>query len=167
METNQPLNEASDIFDALDQLVRPGIPSFFTLAAHLPTEGRTDTPVAASENMTVLVKSYASGGENELHAHPNEDHAFIVLQGEATFYGPKNETKSLRKHGGVMLPHGVFYRFQSTGSDPLVMIRVGSKTRSDDDVYARVDMEGHHFPGNSKANRQVPLSLSGQWFGRD
>lgn len=167
MEANQPLNEAADIFNALDNLIRPGIPSFFTIAAHLPAVGRTDTPVAASENMTVLIKSYASGGENELHAHPNEDHAFIILQGEATFYGPKGETKIVGKNDGVMLPYGVFYRFQSTGSETLVMIRVGCRTGNLEDVNARIDLEGHYFPGNSQANRQVPLSLSGQWFGRN
>jgi mannose-6-phosphate isomerase-like protein (cupin superfamily) len=165
MLANQPLNAAADIFNALDNFVRPGMPSFFTIAAHLPAEGRTDTPVAASENMTILMKSYASGGENELHTHPNEDHAFIILQGEATFYGPKGETKAVGKYGGVMLPHDVFYRFQSTGVDALVMIRVGCKTKSEGDVYARVNLDGHHFPGNSEANRQVPLALSGQWFG--
>lgn len=167
METNQPLNAATDIFKALDNLVRPDVPSFFTIAAHLPAAGRTDTPVAASENMTILIKSYASGGENELHAHPNEDHAFIILAGEATFYGPKGETKVVRKYGGVMLPYGVFYRFQSTGDEALVMIRMGCKSNSEEDVYARVDQDGQHFPGNSEANRQVPLALSGKWFGTD
>lgn len=166
MIANQPLNAATDIFNALDELVRPGNPSFFTIAAHLPSVGRTDTPVAASENMTILIKSYASGGENELHTHPHEDHAFILLEGEATFYGPQNETKVVRKYGGVMLPKGVYYRFQSTGTEALVMIRVGCRTGDQEDVYARVDLNGKHFPGNSDANKQVPLSLSGRWFGK-
>jgi quercetin dioxygenase-like cupin family protein len=60
-------------------------PSFFKLEAQLPKQGRTDTPLAASEKMWVVLKTYAADGENGLHAHPNEDHTFVVLQGEATF----------------------------------------------------------------------------------
>jgi len=55
-------------------------PSFFRLEAQLPKQGRTDTPVAASDKMWVVLKTYAADGENGLHAHPNEDHTFIVLQ---------------------------------------------------------------------------------------
>ena len=65
-----------------------GKPAFFKLEAQLPRQGRTDTPVAASDKMWVVLKTYAADGENGLHAHPNEDHSFVVLQGEATFYGP-------------------------------------------------------------------------------
>ena len=35
-----------------------------------------------------LIKVYASGGENTLHAHNNEDHMFVILQGTAIFHGP-------------------------------------------------------------------------------
>ena len=46
-------------------------PSFFRLEAQLPKQGRTDTPVAASDKMSVVLKTYAADGENGLHAHPN------------------------------------------------------------------------------------------------
>jgi mannose-6-phosphate isomerase-like protein (cupin superfamily) len=58
-----------------------GKPKFFTLEAQLPKQGRTDTPLAASDKMWVVLKTYAADGENGLHAHPNEDHTFVVLQG--------------------------------------------------------------------------------------
>src|SRR6266436_4747248 len=74
-----------------------GKPTFFKLEAQLPRQGRTDTPVAASDKMWVVLKTYAADGENGLHAHPNEDHTFVVLQGEATFYGPNNETRTDRQ----------------------------------------------------------------------
>ena len=48
--------------------------------------------LAATRNMTVVLKTYAAGGENGLHAHTNEDHVFLILEGGATFYGPKGET---------------------------------------------------------------------------
>ena len=67
------------------------------MEAQLPQQGRTDTALAASEKMWVVLKTYAAHGENGLHAHPNEDHTFVVLQGEATFYGPNDETRRIGK----------------------------------------------------------------------
>ena len=48
-------------------------------------QGTTYDPLATAENLWMSIKVYASGGENALHAHGGEDHAFIVLQGKATF----------------------------------------------------------------------------------
>jgi mannose-6-phosphate isomerase-like protein (cupin superfamily) len=87
-------------------------PTFFKLEAQLPQQGRTDTPVAASEKMWVVLKTYAADGENGLHAHPNEDHTFVVLQGEATFFGPNDETRTIGKNEGVLLPHGTLLLVQ-------------------------------------------------------
>ena len=44
-------------------------------------QGTTYDPLATAENLWMSIKVYASGGENALHAHGGEDHAFIVLQG--------------------------------------------------------------------------------------
>ena len=88
-------------------------PSFFHLRAQLPRQGRTDTPMAATDRMWVVLKTYASDGENELHAHPNEDHVFLVLQGEAEFFGPKGELKRVKKHDGILLPRGAFYWYKT------------------------------------------------------
>ena len=45
-----------------------GKPTFFRLEAQLPEQGRTDTPLAASDKMWVVLKTYAADGENGLHA---------------------------------------------------------------------------------------------------
>ena len=55
----------------------------FSLRTPLLSEGRTTTLVAQADLMTVMIKVYAEGGENALHAHTHEDHCFIVLDGEA------------------------------------------------------------------------------------
>ena len=62
--------------------------SFYRLRAQLLDQGRTNTFMAKSPNMWATLKVYASGGENALHTHPNEDHTFLVMQGRAVFYGP-------------------------------------------------------------------------------
>jgi mannose-6-phosphate isomerase-like protein (cupin superfamily) len=139
-------------------------PTFFHLRAQLPTQGRTDTPMAATDRLWVVLKTYASDGENELHAHPNEDHVFLVLQGEADFYGPKGELKRVKQHDGILLPRGTFYWFKAVGEEPLVMARVGSVVDSSKDRLGRIASDGRPMDGNSVENKQVELALSDRWF---
>ena len=141
-----------------------GKPSFFTLEAQLPKQGRTDTPVAASDKMWVVLKTYAADGENGLHAHPNEDHTFVVLQGEAVFYGPNGEEKTIGKNEGVLLPHGTFYWFKAKGVEPLVMVRIGAAAFDGVDRHGRVNPDGSEMRGDSAENKQVPLIMSEDWF---
>ena len=86
-----------DLRAKVKEQVVEGKPAFFKLEAQLPQQGRTDTPLAASDKMWVVLKTYAADGENGLHAHPNEDHTFVVLQGEATFFGPNDEVRNDRQ----------------------------------------------------------------------
>ena len=55
---------------------------FFNLDSPLLAQGRFDNKIARTDLLTMIVKVYASGGENALHMHPYEDHSFIVLQGD-------------------------------------------------------------------------------------
>jgi mannose-6-phosphate isomerase-like protein (cupin superfamily) len=139
-------------------------PSFFKLDARLPKQGRTDTPVAASDKMWVVLKTYAADGENGLHAHPNEDHTFVVLQGEAIFYGPNGEEKTIGKNEGVLLPHGTFYWFKAKGEQPLVMARIGAAAFDGVDRHGRIHPDGSEMRGDSVENKQVPLIMSEDWF---
>lgn len=141
-----------------------GQPSFFHLKAQLPRQGRTDTPMAATDRMWVVLKTYASDGENELHAHPNEDHVFLVLQGEADLYGPKGETRRVHKFDGILLPRGTFYWFKAVGDEPLVMARVGAVVDAAKDALARIASDGRPMDGNSIENKQVPVILGDRWF---
>jgi mannose-6-phosphate isomerase-like protein (cupin superfamily) len=159
----KPLLSPEEILGALKASIRPGVPSFFELRTQLPAAGRSDLPIGATERMTVILKSYAEGGENELHAHPHEDHVFVVLQGEASFYGPREELKAIRPYSGVVLPAGTFYRFQSSGDVPLVMLRVGCAGEGSD-IFARIRIDGAPLPADSTENRQVTPILSSNWF---
>jgi quercetin dioxygenase-like cupin family protein len=139
-------------------------PSFFHLRAQLPKQGRTDTPMAATDRLWVVLKTYASDGENELHAHPNEDHVFLVLQGEADFYGPKGELKRVKQHDGILLPRGTFYWFKAVGDEPLVMARVGALVDASQDRLGRINSQGQPMDVNSAENKQVELILGESWF---
>jgi mannose-6-phosphate isomerase-like protein (cupin superfamily) len=94
-------------------------------------QGTTYDPLATAENLWVNLKVYASGGENALHSHGGEDHAFIVLQGKATFTFGDGRTSIVGQYEGVMIPKNVLYKFEADESENLVMLRVGGGARKD------------------------------------
>ncbi len=122
-------------------------------------KGRTDM-------MTVAMKCHAEGGENSLHAHVREDHVFIVLQGEATFHIGREELEVvLRKHQGMLLPRGAYYRFISTGSENLVQIRVGAGIGGADLMNHRADVNGKDLDPYSAADHYAePVPVPGRFF---
>ena len=93
-------------------------------------QGTTYDPLATAENLWVSLKVYASGGENALHSHGGEDHAFIVLQGKATFTFGDGIVTVVGRHEGVMIPKDGLYMFQADEAENLVMLRVGGGVRS-------------------------------------
>lgn len=139
-------------------------PSFLHMHAQLPSVGRTNIVLGATPTMSVVLKTYATGGENEIHAHPHEDHVFVVLQGGAEFYGPNNETKLVKQNDCVLMPKGTLYRFQATEGEPLVMLRVGAIPDDSFDPLERVDAGGAPFSGFSAENKEVAPVLSDKWF---
>lgn len=125
----------------------------FQLRAHLPKRGRTDTPVVSTDHLWVVLKCYAGEGENELHAHPHEDHVFLVLAGEVEFTGAKGVVARAVRFGGAMIPSGVLYRFRAMGEEPLVMLRVGTATVTGQDMHHRVHPDGRYFDPFTAANK--------------
>ena len=95
----------------------------------LLSSGASFDPLATAENLWLSVKVYSSGGENALHAHMAEDHAFVALQGRATFHFEDGSTQTIRQFEGVMLPKGVFYRFEAGEEENLVLMRIGAAQR--------------------------------------
>ncbi len=154
---------SQEIVELLNAKITPGKPSFFKIACTLPAQGRIDIPLAATEFTTVMLKAYASGGENELHAHVHEDHVFIVLQGQACFFGPHGEEQVVSRHEGVNMPRGTYYWFKSVSDEPLVMVRFGAATTSVD-PRRRIGIDGQPMSGFAKENKEVPLVLSEQSF---
>jgi mannose-6-phosphate isomerase-like protein (cupin superfamily) len=98
----------------------------FSLRTQLLSSGRTDRLVAESDDMWMHMKVHAAGGENDLHQHPNECHAFVVLGGQATFYDGDETPTVVHQYEGAFVRKGAYYRFSSSGDEPLVMLRIGS-----------------------------------------
>src|SRR6476646_8862000 len=122
--------------------------SFFKLRAQMLEQGRTNTLLARTDNMWATLKVYASGGENGLHAHPNEDHTFIVLQGKARYYDADGNTTDVGRHEGIMLPAGEYYWFEAISKEPLVLVRIGCRV-GNGDGGGRLNIRGEPMPGGS------------------
>ena len=131
-------------------------PTTFQLRAALPKQGRGQAIMAATDRMWVNLKVYASGGENELHAHMNEDHVFIILQGAAIFRAPDGGTTRLTRNYGLMLPRGTTYSFTADEAEPLVLLRVGAVVDPEKSAWSRTDASGKPLAGNAVENKAVP-----------
>jgi mannose-6-phosphate isomerase-like protein (cupin superfamily) len=108
-----------------ETLTEDGVFSFRTA---LLKQGITSDLRAKTDHLTITLKVYANGGENEMHSHAAEDHVFFVLAGQATFHiGTDENVKVLNAFEGVMLPKDTEYWFQSSSEGNLVMLRAGAK----------------------------------------
>jgi quercetin dioxygenase-like cupin family protein len=138
--------------------------TFFSLKGQLLAQGREDTVLAEANLLRLRLKVYASGGENAMHRHAHEDHAFIVLQGQATFHINSDDNEHVVNKGeGVMIPRHCAYWFQSSAPENLVMIRTGASESWAPD--GRLTQDGRLIPGHSKENKQVEkIPLDGQFF---
>ena len=142
-----------------------GKPHLFKMTAPLLDQGRSNHPLAHTENMWVTLKVYASGGENGLHTHPNEDHTFIVMQGSARYYGPEGTIGDRGAMEGIMIPAGAYYWFEATSKEPLVLLRIGSRV-GPQDPGGRLTIRGESRPGDSPENKQSPVKVKeGAFFG--
>lgn len=117
-------------------------PTFFRMQAQLLDAGNTETPLAVGEHLWLKIKVYAKGGENRLHAHPFQDHSFIVLAGRACFHGPQGERRELGPNDGILLPKGCFYWFQTISEEPLVLLRAGATVAPDKHPDTRIMPDG-------------------------
>lgn len=164
------VNSTESMRESIDRLAARTVPTVFTLRTPILKQGRTNMPLAATPHLWVQLKCYASGGENGLHAHPNEDHMFVILQGEALFYGPEGETCRVGRNQGIMMPAGALYRFHAEGADNLVLLRIGAGAKPGTDILARVDEQGRDFEGFAGHNavhgaeRAPTIVDEGRWF---
>ena len=163
----KPSMTAIDILKDQVEATKTDAPTPFSLKAQLLTQGRTDTVLAATEDLSVRLKVYASGGENGLHAHIDEDHVFVILQGSARFFGPNDEEVDLVANQGIVMPKGMLYRFYATSENEcLVMLRIGTPNFQKQAENDRVDREGKPVGGDSEANKTVStIFKDGEFFG--
>src|SRR5262245_1640829 len=99
---------------------------FYSLKTPYMQQGRMTPIVAKTDHLTIQVKVNAEGGENTVHTHLNEDHSFIVLEGEMSIFDETGHETKVKQYQGVMLPKGAYYRYLNTGARNLVLLRVSA-----------------------------------------
>ena len=102
------------------------------------TSGKDFGFLARSDIANLSWQVVAGGGENNLHAHTGSDEIWFVLEGEVTFYTTGDEVVAkLGRWGGILVPREAPYWFESTGPEPLVVLRFGAKAQNAQD--GRID----------------------------
>ncbi len=166
IDKGQVETETEDMRKAREEIIANSPPpQFFKLRAELLAQGRSQEVLAETDNMWVTLKVYASGGENGLHNHSDQDHFHLVLSGSACFYGPRGEERHCGQYEGVMLPSGSYYRFNATSEEPLILLRVAARTEQTGD-HPRYNIYGGPLPSDSKENGRVEvIPRSGEFWG--
>ena len=83
-------------------------PQIISLRTQLVSQGHTRVLLAETDNSTFRIHCYGpKSGENGLHAHVDEDHVFVVLQGEAQFYDLDGPLPVLQEASGADAAEGL------------------------------------------------------------
>ena len=142
---------------------------FSMRALPLLSDGATTRPLLKSTSMSVTAKVYSSGGENDLHAHQDHDHAFFVLAGSATFVDGDGNIIDVGPLEGIMIPRGVEYKFQSTAAENLVLLRMAGWAQKNLDLRnTHVGADGNIYEGKDPTtggSRGRVATETGELFG--
>ena len=138
------------------------MPQVLSLRTQLLSAGHSKTLLAKTDLVTLHVPCYGpKGGENGLHAHMEEDHIFVVLQGELQFRGLDGALPPVGKHRALFLPKGCYYSFANETQDPAIVIRFGASDKAGEG--RRLDPNLRPLEGRShlkQAPRPVPIEGS-------
>jgi len=138
----------------------------FSLKTPYMKQGRITQLVAETPNLGIHTEINAEGGENEIHKHLDEDHAFIVLEGQMSVFDEKGNEMEVKQYQGVMIPRGAYYCYLNTGDGNLVVIRVGAGTKGQQQAgqETRLGADGKPLISGTPENRNKPPIEMGKFF---
>jgi len=117
-------------------------------------EGGRDAPgrkaflLALTDNVISTVQIFPKGVHNNLHVHLTEDGYWLVLAGQARFYGEGDTIiAEPRKYEGVLITAGTKYWFEGISDEPLEILRVNYRV--------------HPGPRHAVNEAEVPLVMAG------
>jgi mannose-6-phosphate isomerase-like protein (cupin superfamily) len=139
----------------------------YSLKTPYMKQGRITPLVAQTPNMRIHVKINAEGGENVIHAHLNEDHSFIVLEGEMTIFDENGNEMVVKPYQGVLLPKGTYYRYLATGTGNLVVLRVAASVPNKPEAGEAMRVSPNCveiLPGGPQNKNLPPIQMPGKFF---
>ena len=141
--------------------------STFSIKGPYLSAGRVNIDLARTDLLWLSLKVNAEGGENAIHAHSHEDHSFIVLEGEVTFFDENEKETTIGQYEGIMLPKGAFYRYLNTGGTNLFLLRIGARDHSvDASGETRRKPDGTPIPAYTAENHHVDgVEIPAKFFG--
>ncbi len=141
--------------------------STFSIKGPYLSKGRVNIDLARTDLLWLSLKVNAEGGETAIHTHVHEDHSFIVLEGQVSFFD-ENETETVvHEYEGIMLPKGAYYRYLNTGDRNLFLLRIGARDHSVDvSEETRRKPDGTPIPAYTAENHHVDgVEIPGKFFG--
>ena len=143
---------------ARDQSEEKSQAKVFSLKTPYMKQGRITQLVAETPNMWIHAKINAEGGENEIHTHLDEDHSFIVLEGQMSVVDEKGNEMDVKQYQGILIPKGAYYRYLNTGNGNLVVLRIGTGigAQPQGGKERRVRPDGRPLLAGSAENKTAP-----------
>jgi mannose-6-phosphate isomerase-like protein (cupin superfamily) len=117
-------------------------------------EGARDAPgrkaflLALTNNVISTVQIFPKGVHNNLHVHLTEDGYWLVLAGQARFYGEGDTViAEPKQYEGVLITAGTKYWFEGISDEPLQILRVNYRV--------------HPGPRHAVNEAEVPIVMEG------
>jgi quercetin dioxygenase-like cupin family protein len=83
--------------------------------------GRAHVPLTEINQSAVILNCYEPGQSDEMHAHPGEDHVFVVYRGRLHLTGvEEGEDLTLEPGQFAHIKAGYYYQLHNPGPDPAV-----------------------------------------------
>jgi mannose-6-phosphate isomerase-like protein (cupin superfamily) len=122
-------------------MIEGEVPEPFKVAKIQPqmvSRGKMGNSLFRTDILGATVQVVTEGGETNLHAHAGSDATWLVISGQATFYGKGDKVVArLDKNEMLLIPRGTPYWFESSSKEPLVILRFSARVK--DHIDRRID----------------------------
>ena len=113
------------------------VPAPFKVAKIQPqmvSRGKKGASLFRTDILGATVQVVTEGGETNLHAHAGSDATWLVIAGQAAFYGEGDKLIArLDKNEMLLIPRGTPYWFESSSKEPLVIMRFSARAQNTPD----------------------------------
>lgn len=92
-----------------------------SIDAHATTDRSAFVPLTEQPESAVILNCYQPGQHDEMHAHPKEDHVFLVWKGKLHLTGVEDGEEAVLGPGEFAhIKANYYYRLHNPGPEPAV-----------------------------------------------